>query len=126
MKRFIEYLEDSGQIINVFVYDGESDYSVPSGSAIKELEEDSQVGIDWTINEDGSFTEPPVATYAIYKKLSPHQEVIQVIQHQGFGRFDLPESQQLEYAAHPCGEEVQVGWRWFMGSFIPMTNEELQ
>jgi hypothetical protein len=51
---------DNGIVVNVVIWDGESDWSSPVGCSIKQLPPDSPVGVGYAF--DGSNFAPPVYT----------------------------------------------------------------
>ena len=56
---FLEYLTDTGLIVNAIVYDGTGDYTPPEGLNLIERG-DSGAWIGWTYN-DGAFIPPEEA-----------------------------------------------------------------
>lgn len=52
--------DTDGQVVNVIVYDPDSDYTPPNGLTLDELADESPVGPGWTRNGDGTYAPPPV------------------------------------------------------------------
>ena len=112
MKRFANYNTESGLVGNVIVYDGQDELELEAGTDLIELEDDSLVGIGWTVNSDGAFTEPPAPPtfpYAVCKRIDG--EVVAIIE----AESQPPETFDLGFVK--CTEEVQVGWFYKYGRF---------
>jgi hypothetical protein len=58
MTIYAQYDAESGLVTNVVEYKEDDELELQTRTDLKKLEVGSSVGIGWTVNSDGTFTEP--------------------------------------------------------------------
>ena len=109
--------KSDGFVENAIKWDGETEFDPGAEYDLETVSgEPGCPWIGWTRNGDGSFTEPPVSTWAVVKTLDGL--VVQIRSHVGAGQPELDPAAQIEYLLVKCPDNVQPGWHYTNGEFV--------